>query len=114
MAEHDGLTGMLNARAFYNRCTALFELAARYSRPISPGYLDLDDFKCINDTLGHSAGDAVLQEIARTLTARCRRSDIVARLGGDEFAILLPETDLAGARTVFAAHHRMPAGTCKR
>jgi len=97
---------MMNARTFRQRCSYLFELASRHNRPMALGYLDLDGFKGINDTLGHSVGDQVLKAVADTLLNRLRASDIGARLGGDEFAILLPETDLAGARIFFAALHK--------
>ena len=65
-------------------------------------FLDVDGFKGVNDTLGHGVGDQLLKTVAATLVARLRASDLVARLGGDEFVLLLPATDLAGARTFFA------------
>lgn len=102
LAQQDGLTGMLNARTFRQRCESLFELANRHHHPLVLGYLDLDSFKAVNDSLGHSVGDQVLKAVANALSNRLRASDLGSRLGGDEFAILLPETDLAGARTFFA------------
>ncbi len=101
LAQQDGLTGILNARTFTQRCALLFELASRHGHPLALGYLDLDGFKGVNDSLGHSVGDQVLKEVATALTKRLRASDFGGRLGGDEFAILLPETDLAGARVFF-------------
>ena len=101
LAQQDGLTGILNVRAFRQRCDSLFELASRHGRPLALGYFDIDGFKGVNDNLGHSVGDQVLKAIAAVLTERLRVSDFGGRLGGDEFAILLPETDLAGARTFF-------------
>jgi diguanylate cyclase (GGDEF)-like protein len=65
--------------------------------------LDIDDFKSVNDTLGHPAGDRVIEEISRVLGGRLRETDVLARLGGDEFAIVLPNTDEARARHVAAA-----------
>jgi diguanylate cyclase (GGDEF)-like protein len=103
LAQTDGLTGILNARTFRQRCDAVFDLAARHERPLVLGYLDLDGFKRVNDRLGHSVGDQVLIAVASTLAQRLRASDLAGRLGGDEFAIVLPETDLAGARTFFTA-----------
>lgn len=101
LATTDGLTGLLNARAFKDVSHRLLVLAARYHHPTVLGYVDLDDFKAINDTLGHSEGDRVLQTVATTLIRCVRATDIAGRLGGDEFAILLPETDHADARMIF-------------
>jgi diguanylate cyclase (GGDEF)-like protein len=120
LAQQDGLTGVMNARAFRQRCELVARLAARYGRPMALGYLDLDGFKGINDVLGHDVGDLVLREVANEVGRRLRASDVVGRLGGDEFGILLPETDLAGARMLFtemranlidlAARNRWPVG----
>ena len=105
LAQSDGLTGLLNARTFKQRCGSQFGLASRNERPLALGYIDLDGFKGINDRLGHSVGDLVLKAVADILTRRLRSSDISARLGGDEFSILLPETDLSGAQIFFAGLH---------
>ena len=120
LAQQDGLTGLMNARAFRQRCESVFELASRHGRPLALGYIDLDGFKGVNDSLGHAIGDQVLKVVAMSIAERLRVSDFCGRLGGDEFAILLPETDLAGARTFFAglrqnlaevaAKHRWPIG----
>ncbi len=101
LAQRDGLTGLLNARAFKQSCASTFELASRHRHALTIGYIDLDGFKSVNDTLGHSVGDEVLQGVSGVLARRLRKSDICSRLGGDEFAILLPETTLAGARNFF-------------
>jgi diguanylate cyclase (GGDEF)-like protein len=101
LASADGLTESLNARAFKDACRSRLELATRYKHPIVLGYIDLDGFKAINDSSGHSEGDLVLITVARTLARCVRATDIVGRLGGDEFAILLPETDFAGAQIMF-------------
>ena len=101
LAQRDSLTNLLNARAFKDRGELLFQLAARQRYPVALAYLDVDNFKGINDALGHGIGDQVLQAVAATLTERARASDAVGRLGGDEFAILLAQTDLFGARMFF-------------
>ncbi len=101
LAQQDPLTGIMNARTFMRTCGLIIDLAARYGGSMALGYLDLDDFKRVNDSLGHSAGDQVLKAVATSLVKRLRASDFCGRLGGDEFAILLPETDLAGAHTFF-------------
>ena len=75
-------------------------LARRSGRPLSIITVDVDHFKRINDTHGHDVGDQVLQRLAATLATRLRQSDVVARLGGEEFAVLLPDSDLEGARTI--------------
>ncbi|MDQ7785034.1 MAG: GGDEF domain-containing protein [Desulfomonilaceae bacterium] len=88
----DLLTGIVNSRGFRDRAQAEMERSDRYNRPFSMAYVDLDNFKTINDTLGHSAGDELLIKAASVLKDNLRNTDVVARLGGDEFAILLPET----------------------
>ena len=85
------------ARAYTN-IGATMTRARRYAHPFSVAYLDLDDFKLVNDRLGHLAGDAVLRSVARALSGVMRASDVVARLGGDEFVVLLPEASAAPAR----------------
>ncbi len=98
LAEHDALTGLLNRRAFLEAGEAEVVRARRYSHPLAVGFVDLDNFKQLNDTQGHEAGDRALREVASALRDSLRATDIVARLGGDEFALLLPETapDVAG------------------
>jgi len=97
LARHDGLTGLMNARTFFEVFSTIFDMAKRYHHPTTIAYIDLDDFKKINDRLGHVQGDEVLKKIAAVMTDQKRQTDFVARLGGDEFAVLFPETDIAGA-----------------
>ena len=88
----DFLTELPNWRAFYEAVTAEKTRARRYERPLSIAYLDLDDFKRINDSFGHQTGDTLLQLVGKIMRNNLRETDLAARLGGDEFAILLPET----------------------
>src|SRR5262245_31091166 len=91
----DQLTNVLNARAFADRLGQELERNRRYPRPLALMYMDLDNFKVINDTHGHQTGDAVLRLVADAMRSSVRTSDVVGRLGGDEFAVLMPETDAA-------------------
>jgi diguanylate cyclase (GGDEF)-like protein/PAS domain S-box-containing protein len=97
-ALHDDLTGLANRGLFADRLQ--HALAGRNSEPVSVVFLDLDDFKGVNDSLGHAAGDALLQGVARRLLTCVRPHDTVARLGGDEFAILLEGANQGQARHV--------------
>lgn len=97
LARTDALTGAANARTFYETAAVEAERAFRADRPLTLAYLDLDNFKQLNDRLGHAAGDAALLHVVRTARAHLRSSDLLARLGGDEFGLLLPETDGPGA-----------------
>src|SRR2546428_3829832 len=89
----DQLTNVLNARAFSDRLSQELDRNRRYPRPLALLYMDLDDFKVINDTHGHQTGDAVLRLVADAMRSSGRQADAVGRLGGDEFAALMPETD---------------------
>jgi diguanylate cyclase (GGDEF)-like protein len=100
LAMTDSLTGVYNARAFFDFLEKEMARSRRYGRPTSLMYLDLDNFKSINDTFGHQVGNTALEVAAGTLKNSVRAADIVARLGGDEFAVLLPETDEEDARTI--------------
>ncbi len=100
MADHDPLTGLLNRRAFQRELEGQVARTKRYGGEGALLMLDLDQFKAINDTLGHSAGDELVVETAARLRERLRESDILARLGGDEFAILLPQVTLDAAEHV--------------
>jgi two-component system, cell cycle response regulator len=94
LSRTDGLTGVANRRAFDAELCTRFEHAKRYARPLTLLMIDIDHFKKVNDTLGHQAGDEVLERIARVLQRATRQSDFVARFGGEEFVVLLPETPL--------------------
>jgi len=91
LAYHDGLTGLPNRSMFSKLLSQSLSEAHRYGRRLGVAFLDLDRFKQINDTLGHEAGDQLLQDVAKRLKGCVRESDTVARLGGDEFVVLLPE-----------------------
>lgn len=102
LAASDGLTGVANSRTFLDAAERERIRAERYQRPFTLVYIDLDNFKDINDSYGHSKGDEVLRALARSLRQRARSSDVVARLGGDEFAVILPETDYEQAAAYLA------------
>jgi diguanylate cyclase (GGDEF)-like protein/PAS domain S-box-containing protein len=93
LAFHDPLTGLANRVAFDERLDAAIASAQRHGDCLGVIYLDIDDFKSINDNYGHSAGDSVLIAIARRLEGAVRSEDVVARLGGDEFVVILPRLD---------------------
>jgi diguanylate cyclase (GGDEF)-like protein len=99
-AGTDQQTGVANTRAFQELADAEVERSQRYGLTLSLAYLDVDDFKTINDTLGHAAGDHVLLEVSHVMRSMVRSVDTVARVGGDEFAILMPETKADAARAV--------------
>src|SRR5262249_16605305 len=99
-ARFDFLTGIPNRRTFYEALVSESHRSRRYDRPLTLAYIDVDNFKSVNDLFGHGQGDEVLRHVADTLQANIRRTDMAARLGGDEFAILLPETDTHSADTV--------------
>jgi diguanylate cyclase (GGDEF)-like protein len=102
LAYHDELTDLPNRTLLNDRLHQGILAAKREARPLSLLVLDLDGFKEINDSLGHHAGDRVLQLVASRLRSILRESDTVARLGGDEFAVLLPHTDTPGAELAAA------------
>lgn len=96
----DGLTGVHNRRYFDHRSLIEFSQAVRHRYPLACLFLDIDHFKAINDRHGHQTGDEVLRQVGRLIQRSLRTGDLAARYGGEEFVVLLPRTDLAGAREV--------------
>ncbi len=89
----DALTGLGNLHVFKRTILQFFNVAKRYERPFSLAVMDLDDFKIVNDTYGHAAGDHAIQALARCMKYSFRETDVLVRYGGDEFVALFPETD---------------------
>ncbi len=100
LSRTDSLTGLANGRAFFEVASAELIRSLRYSHFVTVAAVDLDDFKEVNDRLGHAVGDLALRAVSQELTRGLRRTDYAARIGGDEFLILLPETDALVARSV--------------
>lgn len=100
LARTDYLTKVANSRYFTELAQAEINRAGRYYHPFTVAYLDIDNFKTVNDEWGHSAGDELLALVAQTIRGSLRLTDVVARLGGDEFALLLPETGSEAAQVV--------------
>jgi len=100
LADTDDLTGIWNKRWLRRQLPSEIERARIYGIPLSLAMLDIDDFKVINDTFGHVMGDVLLSELCGTVRETLRPPDMLARFGGDEFAVVLPHSDLQGARAV--------------
>ncbi|MBJ6765597.1 diguanylate cyclase [Myxococcaceae bacterium JPH2] len=100
MATTDGLTGLLNHRTFQSRADEILAQARRYQRKCSIVLTDVDHFKSVNDTYGHPTGDLVLKGVARIIKSMARDTDVVARYGGEEFVLIMPETDVPGAKAI--------------
>jgi len=100
LASLDSLTGIFNRRAFYDKAKEMIDYAKVGDLDVGVLMFDLDQFKKLNDTHGHAAGDEVLRRFTRVVSDCCRTSDIFARLGGEEFALLLPDTSEAATRQI--------------
>ncbi len=110
LAEHDSLTGLYNRQYFTDEMERVMQRSMRQKGLNSALlYIDLDNFKFVNDTLGHLAGDRVLIEVAGLITKRSRKSDLIARLGGDEFSILLYDVTLEQAQSTAESYRQMMA-----
>jgi len=106
-ANRDELTGAFNMRAFHVELANEIFRSIRYKHIFTLAYIDIDNFKYINDTFGHSVGDRLLINVAKTLKNNLRKTDVISRLGGDEFACLFPESSLDDAKSAFAKASKM-------
>ena len=106
LARTDFLTGAHNARHFHDLVQQEIDRFQRYERPFTIAFLDLDNFKTVNDLFGHGMGDKVLCAVVQRVSSRLRKTDVVSRLGGDEFACLLTETGREAAQAIIAEIHR--------
>ncbi len=113
-ASQDALTGLANRRSFYKAAQLELSRSERYGEIFTLAYLDIDNFKQVNDHDGHSRGDELLRQVSATLRLYTRQTDMVARLGGDEFAILFPDTEWEGARSALAKLVQLLMGVMER
>lgn len=102
LAYHDGLTGLPNRRSFGERLDQMLALARRHHHPAALMFIDLDGFKAVNDSLGHAAGDQLLQAVAGRVLACLREGDLLFRMGGDEFTVVLPRVAAASDADIVA------------
>jgi diguanylate cyclase (GGDEF)-like protein len=105
LARMDYLTGAVNSRFFYELADMEIERLRRYNHPFTIAYIDLDNFKTVNDKFGHATGDKILTTMSGAVKRQIRKTDIFARLGGDEFVLLLPETSEEAAQAVVTKLH---------
>jgi diguanylate cyclase (GGDEF)-like protein len=105
LSRHDSVTGVGNALGFREAAGWEVNRAQRWPQAVSLIYLDVDDFKAVNDTRGHAGGDEVLRIVGQAMKSSLRECDVVARVGGDEFAALMPGTDEEGCRAAMARVH---------
>jgi diguanylate cyclase (GGDEF)-like protein len=96
----------VNSRVFYDLLQTEINRSQRYKDPFTIAYIDLDNFKTVNDDFGHTTGDQVLRFVVDQVKKHLRKTDVVARLGGDEFVLLLPETNQESAQIVLAKFQR--------
>lgn len=118
LSRTDSLTGLHNRRFFREAAEDRQEWCRRHQTPLTLAYVDLDNFKTVNDTLGHDEGDRLLVSVARLMEKNLRKTDLLARIGGDEFILLLPEADSSLAQAIIkrlqeailqtARHHGWP------
>jgi len=114
-ASTDPLTGALNRRSFFELTEYEINWWRRYSQPFTLAYIDLDNFKDINDNLGHHVGDELLIAVVTTIADNIRSTDILARFGGDEFVLLLPDTGSEAAVTFLTKiHHHLQQAMTSR
>jgi diguanylate cyclase (GGDEF)-like protein/PAS domain S-box-containing protein len=106
LSMEDHLTGLPNRRAFFDCAERQLEFSKRNCEGMALLYLDLNDFKGVNDTLGHDVGDELLKRVGKRLSTVCRRSDLIARMGGDEFVYVLPSTGKKGSREAETRIHQ--------
>lgn len=97
LADHDAMLPVLNRRAFMQELNRVVAMARRYKEPAGLAFLDIDNFKQINDTYGHAAGDAALRHLIDIVAGNVRETDVVGRLGGDEFGVILVRSDEASS-----------------
>ena len=118
LADLDGLTNLHNRRYFHETLAREVARAQRYDRRLALVVLDIDDFKAINDRVGHLAGDTLLAEVGERVQSVVRGADVACRVGGDEFAVILPESTRADAEQLYRrlqlAVASKPAGTVDR
>ena len=100
LARKDELTGAANRRSFFESAQIEIDRTHRYKHPFTLAYIDIDEFKQVNDSLGHEAGDRALRTFSGTMLKNIRSTDVLARIGGDEFVLLLSETGYDQAHTV--------------
>jgi diguanylate cyclase (GGDEF)-like protein len=114
VARIDDLTGIANRRSFYESAKIEISRASRYKHSFTVAYMDIDNFKFVNDRFGHSTGDSLLQLVAEVTRNNIRASDVVARLGGDEYAILLSETGYDSAHLVMGRIQKSLLGVMEK